>query len=215
MNIAITGAEGKVARALIGQLDPTQFAITPLDLPDHDVTNLDSLIQATRGHDALIHLAWKDLSVDSVDPLNRVMYENAYKAAIANKIGLVIMGSSNHARAHTQREPDGRIRYTGAAETANNPYGVEKQKMEAMGRYYADTYGLNVIALRIGNINPEDKPRNDTPSRWMSHRDFGSLITLACQAKFEPGHFEVVYGVSQQDVFDWANTFGYQPKDKS
>lgn len=215
MKIAITGAEGKVAQALIGQLDHAKFNITPLDLPDHDATNLDDLIEATQGHDALIHLAWKNLSTSSVDPANGIMYENAYKAAIANNIGLVIMGSSNHARTHTQREPDGRIRYTGTAEVANNLYGVEKQKMEAMGRYYANAQGLNVVALRIGNVNPEDKARQDTPSRWMSHRDFGKLITLACQTKLEPGHFEVVYGVSRQEVFDWANTFGYEPEDES
>lgn len=213
MKLAITGAEGKVAQALINQLDPARFSVTPLDLPEHDTGNLDDLVQATEGHDILIHLAWKDLSVDAVDPLNGVMYENAYKAAIANNIGLVIMGSSNHARAHTQREPDGRVRYSGTAEVANNIYGVEKQKMEAMGRYYASNNGLNVIALRIGNINPEDKPRSDTPTRWMSHRDLGRLITLASEADFEPGHFEIVYGVSRQPVFDWVNSFGYEPED--
>lgn len=214
MKIAITGAGGKVGQALIGQLDHTQFHVTPLDLPDHDASNLDDLVQATKGHDVLIHLAWKDLSVDKVDPLNGVMYENAYRAAIANNIGLVIMGSSNHARAHTERESDGKIRYTGEIEMANNIYGVEKQKMEAMGRYFAMTEDLRVIALRIGNINPEDKPRpHDEPTRWMSHRDFGKLVTLAAQAKLGPGHFEVVYGVSKQPVFDWTNSFGYEPED--
>ena len=123
------------------------------------------------------------------------------------------MGSSNHARDHSQREPDGKIRYTGQTEIANNIYGVEKQKMEALGRYFAHKNDLRVIALRIGNINPEDKPRPDTPTRWMSHRDFGRLVTLAMEAEFESGHFEIVYGVSRQPVFDWANSFGYEPVD--
>lgn len=213
MKIAITGSDGKVGQALIGQLDPEKFAITPLDLPGHDASNLDDLVQVTAGHDALLHFAWKDLNVDSVDPLNTVMYENAYKAAVANKIGLVIMGSSNHARDHTVREPDGRIRYTGQAETANNIYGVEKQKMEAMGRYFASKHGLSVLCLRIGNVNDENKPKPIVPSRWLSHRDFGQLVTLALEAEFEPGHFEVVYGVSQQATFDWVNSFGYEPQD--
>lgn len=213
MKIAITGAEGKVGQALIGQLDPEFFEISKLDLPQHDVSNLESLIEDTKGHDALIHLAWKDLSVDSVDPINGIMYENVYRAGVANKIGLIIMGSSNHARDHSQRESDGMIRYTGNVETANNLYGVEKQKMEAMGRFFANKYGLSVLCLRIGNVNPEDTPRPDKPTRWMSHRDFGQLITKAMLLKFEPGHFEVVYGVSQQPVFDWANSFGYDPQD--
>lgn len=212
MKIAITGSDGKVAQALIGQLD-RDFEITRLDLPNHDVSNLDQLITDTRGHDALIHLAWKDLSVDTVDPANGVMYENAYRAAIANDIGLVIMGSSNHARSHEQREPDGMIRYTGSAELANNLYGVEKQKMEAMGRFFASTEGLRVVCARIGNINPEDKPRLDKPPRWMSHRDWGNFVRHALDHSFEPGHFEIAYGVSEQPVFDWVNSFGYVPQD--
>lgn len=215
MKVAITGAEGKVGQALVGQLNPAAFDIVPLDLPDHDASNYDDVVAATQGCDAIIHLAWKDLSVDSVDPVNGVMYENVYRAALANNIGLVIMGSSNHARDHNQREPDGMIRYTGQVELANNIYGVEKQKMEAMGRHFAEKHDLRVIALRIGNINAEDTPRPDTPTRWMSHHDFGQLITKALVADFEPRHFEVVYGVSRQPVFDWVNSFGYQPEDNA
>lgn len=215
MKVAITGAEGKVAQALIGQLDPVEFEITPLDLPEHDSTDLDDLITATAGHDALIHLAWRDIDLNKVHPDNGVMYENAYRAAVANAIGLVIMGSSNHARNHDEREADGKIRYAGKAELANNIYGVEKQKMEAMGKLFAAKYGLSVVELRIGNINPEDKPKPDQPTRWMSHRDFGSMITLALRHNFEPGHFEIVYGVSEQPVFDLINSFGYKPQDKA
>lgn len=213
MKIAITGAKGKVAQALIAQLDPAKFEISQLDLPEHDATNHEDLTDATRGHDALIHLAWKDLDVSNVDPANRTMYENAYAAAIENNIGLIIMGSSNHARKHDEREADGRIRYTGKPETPNNAYGEEKQHMEARGKQFAEEYSLRVICLRIGNVNPEDKPRPDTPSRWMSQRDLGQLITKALEADLAPGHFEVVYGVSQQPVFDWVNSFGYEPAD--
>lgn len=216
MNVAITGAAGKVGNALIGELDLNRFDVTALDLPEHDTSNFGRLVAATRNHDALIHLAWKALNTESVDPLNAVMYENAYRAAIVNNIRLIIMGSSNHARAHDERELDGKIRYTGNVETANNIYGVEKQKMEAMGRYFAKNNGIRVLALRIGNINPEDRPRDsEEPVRWMSHRDFGRLISLALTHQFEPGHFEVAYGVSRQPVFDWVNSFGYEPEDGS
>jgi nucleoside-diphosphate-sugar epimerase len=215
MKIAITGAKGKVAQALIAQLDPAQFEVTQLDLPEHDATNLEDLTNSTRGHDALIHLAWKDLDVNNVDPANKTMYENAYAAAIKNNISLVIMGSSNHARDHNQLEADGRIRYSGGPETPNNAYGEEKQRMEARGKQLAAEHGLRVIALRIGNVNPEDKPRPDMPTRWMSHRDLGLLITKALEAALEPGHFEVVYGVSKQPVFDWINSFGYEPIDSA
>ena len=213
MKIGITGSEGKVAQAIITNLDSVHFEVTRLDLPNHDVTNLDDLIASTHDHDALVHLAWKDLSVDRVDPANRIMYENVYAAAIANRIGLVIMGSSNHARDHNERESDGQIRYSGKPETPNNPYGEEKQLMESRGKQLADEYGLRVICLRIGNVNPEDAPKPDKPTRWISHRDLGQLVSKALEADLEPGHFEVVYGVSRQSVFDWVNSFGYDPLD--
>lgn len=213
--IAITGANGTVGRALVAELDTARFDVTPLDLPEHDATNLGDLTKATRGHDALIHLAWKDLNVGNVDLANRTMYENAYAAAIANKIGLVIMGSSNHARDHNERDTDGRIRYTGEPETPNNPYGEEKQLMEKRGKQFAEEHGLRVICLRIGNVNSEDKPKPDKPTRWMSHRDLGQLVSKALQAELKPGHFEVVYGVSRQSVFDWVNSFGYEPEDSA
>lgn len=215
MKVAITGSEGMVGQALIGQLDAEQFQITPIDLPKYDCTDFEGLIEATKGHDAVIHLAWKGLDVDHVHPDNGVMYENVYRAAVANKIGLVIMGSSNHARDYSQREADGKIRYTGQSELANNIYGVEKQKMEAMGKYFAAKELLKVLCVRIGNINPEDKPRPATPTRWMSHHDFGRMMTMALQHNFEPGHFEVVYGVSKQEVFDWVNSFGFEPADSA
>ncbi len=216
MKVAITGANGKVGQALISQLDPEKFEVMPIDLPDYDASIYEDLAYSTRGADALIHLAWSNLNTNSVEPLNGVMYENAYRVAVGNGIGLVLMGSSNHARAHNERESDGKIRYTGKAEVANNIYGVEKQKMEAMGRYFAGNDGLRVIALRIGNINPEDEPRpTEKPVRWMSHRDFGNMVSLALTHEFEQGHFEIVYGVSNQPVFDWVNSFGYEPKDSA
>lgn len=213
MKVAIIGANGTVGQALRNELDPAKFETTTLDLPEHDASNLDDLLGATRRHDALIHLAWKDLDVDNVHAINALMYENAYKAAVANDIGLVIMGSSNHARNHNERETDGKIRYTGRVEVANNMYGVEKQKMEAMGRYFAKQHGLRVLCVRIGNVNHEDAPRPDVPTRWLSHRDLGLITTLALDAEFEPGFFEVIYGVSRQSTFDWVNSFGYEPQD--
>ena len=218
MKVAITGASGKVGQALIPELDSAKFDITLLDLPEHDSTDIDDLTMTTEGHDALIHLAWRGVSTEGlydVHPDNAVMYMNAYRAAVANKIGLVIMGSSNHARSHDQREADGKVRYTGQKELENNPYGLEKQRMEEVGRYFAKSYGLSVLCVRIGNVNTEDRPKPDVPTRWLSHRDLGRLVTLALDKGFEPRHFEVMYGVSRQPVFDWVNSFGYEPLDSA
>lgn len=86
MKIAITGSNGKVGQALIGQLDPSKFEITELDLPEYDVSNLDLLIEATKDHDAILHFAWAALRDNylsgTVDPVNTQMMVNVYRAAV-------------------------------------------------------------------------------------------------------------------------------------
>lgn len=222
MKIAITGANGKVGQALIGQLDPAKFEITALDLPEHDVSNLGHLIEATKGHDAILHFAWAELKDNflsgTIDPINTQMMANAYLAAAANKIPRVIMASSNHAHRHDLRDTDGKIRASINPPIPDSPYGAEKVFMEALGRYHATHDGLEVVCLRIGNVNAKDARQADSPqdpTRWMSHADFGRLVTNCLTADSVPDGFQIVYGVSEQPVFDWSNPFGYEPQDSA
>lgn len=219
MRIAVTGANGTVGRALLSELNPKQFEVTPLDLPDHDVSNREYLIEATRGHDAIVHLAWavardNDQSGD-IDTVNCRMMTNVYQAAAANGIRRVIMGSSNHAHRHDMPDWDGKIRASINPPIPDSPYGAEKVFMESLGRYYATAEGLEVVCVRIGNVNAANKPNANIPRRWLSHRDLGQLVTAALTTETIPNNFEVMYGVSDQDVFDLSNSFGYVPRDKS
>ncbi len=217
MKIAITGAKGSVGRALISKLDPNKFTVTALDLPEHDVSNLEHLIEVTKGHEAILHFAWVSLldnyKTGLIDPVNNQMTFNVYQAAVANNIPRVIMASSNHAHRHDLRDSDGKIRASINPPVPDSPYGAEKVFMEALGRYYSFEHGLQVINIRIGNINDEDKPNSDRPSRWMSHADFGRLVNLCLVADKVPKNFQIIYGISRQQVFDWSNPFGYEPKD--
>ncbi len=220
MKIAITGAKGVVGQALIATLDPHDFQITPLDVPEHDVSNLEDLVQATANHDAIIHLAWNtvrdNFGKDDIDPINNLMTFNCYQAAVINNIPRIIMASSNHAHRHDKRDADGRIRATINPPIPDSPYGAEKVFMEALGRYYAASHNREVICIRIGNVNIEDAPRPNMPEdplRWLSHADLRRLVTCCLTAKAVPDNFHIVYGVSRQDVFDWSNPFGYEPQD--
>lgn len=219
MKIALTGSNGVVGKALISQLDPERFEVTPLDLPQHNVSDLDHLIEATKGHDALLHFAWNGLrdnyGTGNIDTVNTQMMFNAYQAAVVNKIPRVIMASSNHAHRHDMPDSDGKIRASINPPVPDSPYGAEKVFMETLGRYFARDHGLEVVCLRIGNINKDNKPNDETPRRWISHADFGRLVTACLVAKEVPDNFQVIYGVSKQDVFDWSNPFGYEPRDRS
>ena len=220
MKIAITGAKGVVGSALIKNLDSSKFEITPIDLPEHDASNLDHLVSITKEHDALVHLAWKSLrdnfGTGTIDTVNSQMFFNAYQAAVTNKIPRVIMASTNHTHRHDIRDSDGKIRTSIQPPVPDSPYGAEKVFMEALGRYFTATHGLGVICLRIGNVNAEDKPKADTPQdprRWLSHADLGRLVTCCLEAESIPENFQIIYGVSNQEVFDWSNPFGYVPLD--
>ena len=220
MKIAITGSSGIVGSALIANLDSEKFTVLAIDLPYVDVIKLDDLVQATVACDAIIHLAWNtahdNFGKTSIDPLNNLMTFNAYQAAVHNRIPRVIMASSNHAHRHDLRDDDGRIRPSIEPSVPDSPYGAEKVFMEALGRYYAHSYDLEVICIRIGNVNTEDKPKPSTPTdplRWLSHVDLVRLFTCCLESSTVPNNFQIVYGVSNQNVFDWSNSFGYVPKD--
>lgn len=223
MKVAITGANGTVGRALIGELDPAKFDVTALDLPDHDASNLDDLVNASKGHDALVHLAWQGLRDNfqdrTVDPVNTLMTFNAYQAAVTNGVPRVIMGSSNHAHRHDLRDTDERIRASIQPPHPDSPYGAEKVFMEAMGSYFADYHDLDVLCVRIGNVNEKNQPSPpllpDDPTRWLSYADLGRLVTHYLDAEIKPGNLEIMYGVSKQPVFDWTNSFGYEPQDSA
>jgi nucleoside-diphosphate-sugar epimerase len=217
VKIAITGANGVVGRALISKLDPKETDITPLDLPDYDISHLDLLTDMTKGHDAILHFAWAtkqdNFKSGNIDTINDQMIYNIYKAALSNNIPRVIMASSNHAHNHDLRDSDGKVRASINPPIPDSPYGAEKVFMEALGRFYVHSHGLEVVCIRIGNINQEDKPNSDVPSRWMSHADFKQLVLACLNAKTIPDGFQIVYGVSRQSVFDWSNPFGYEPRD--
>ncbi|MYB40240.1 NAD(P)-dependent oxidoreductase [Candidatus Saccharibacteria bacterium] len=219
--VAVTGSSGRVGRTVKEGLEGAGYDVIPLDLPETDVSILPALIEATEGTDAIIHCAWKDLienvQNNTIDPVNNLMTANVYGAAVANGIRRVIMTSSNHAHAHDIRDGDGKIRITTRPEgVPNNPYGAEKLFMENLGRHFAKEYGLEVICWRIGNLNDEDRPKPsspENPQRWLSKRDLGRLAVACLSAEEVPDNFQNLYAVSRQEVFDWANVFGYEPLD--
>ena len=59
-------------------------------------------------------------------------------------------------------------------------YGVSKVFGEALGRLYADKYGLSVACLRIGTFRTPDRPADARQLlTWISHRDMVQLVRAA------------------------------------
>ncbi len=94
-------------------------------------------------------------------------------------------------------------------------YAATKAWGEALGRLYADKFGLEVICLRIGSFESEPtEPRH--LETWLSHGDAVCLFRACLTA---PGvELLTMYGVSANsrswwDIEDAAERLGYMPED--
>lgn len=87
--------------------------------------------------------------------------------------------------------------------------------MEALGRYYA-TWGLEVICVRFGGVNPANKPPKNAfweNAVWLSHEDCIAMMDACIKADSVPNNFAVFYAVSnnKDKIHDTSNTFGWEP----
>lgn len=216
--VLITGSGGVVGSILRTQLP---FEITEYDLPRFTVTNQAQLMEASRGHDAVIHLAWNkkhdDWLSENLNPENISSCLNVYEAAHQAGVKRVIIASSVHADdfvgPHIQAPLD-----PYALPTPDSPYGASKCMIEALGRYYAHAKGLSVVCIRLGGINKLDTPPDHPVSErqvWLSQSDCVNLINASIQAETVPNNFAIVYAVSNNNglIHDLTNPFGWQPED--
>jgi uronate dehydrogenase len=224
--ILITGAAGGIGghlrRELAGRYRLRLSDIRPIkplaegeSFVRADISRLGELLRAAKGVDAIVHLGgysvegrWQD-----IHPANIVGCYNAFEAARRNGVPRVLFASSNHAVGFYRRDEliDHRVMLR-----PDSRYGVAKAFGEALGRLYADKYGLQVFCMRIGNVNPTplDKRRL---SIWISPRDMAQLVTIGIE--HPEIRFEIVYGVSDnaRSWYDNANALrlGYEPQDDS
>jgi uronate dehydrogenase len=91
-------------------------------------------------------------------------------------------------------------------------YGATKAFSEALGRMYADKFGLEVVALRIGTFEERPGTWRDL-STWLSPGDAGRLVRAALTGPVEG--FLAVYGVSANTRAWWdlPPALGYAPVD--
>jgi nucleoside-diphosphate-sugar epimerase len=85
---------------------------------------------------------------------------------------------------------------------------------EALGRYYADRYGLRVACLRIGTFAPRPPDRRALAD-WLSPGDCARLVDACLRSP--QLDYAVVWGVSANARRGWsldeALALGYRPED--
>jgi uronate dehydrogenase len=224
--ILITGAAGHVGAMLRPRLARPGRVLRLLDLapmtagPGEEIvaasiTDLDALIAACAGADAVIHLAGlpSERPWDQIADVNihgtYCVFESARRASVRR----VVFASSNHAvgfwPAADFPVPD----Y--AFPAPDTYYGVSKVAGEAVAALYHQRYGMDAICLRI--LSCTDRARTIRElSTWLSPDDTGRLFE-ACLTADKPG-FRVAFGVSANTRGGWvsldeARGLGFEPRD--
>jgi uronate dehydrogenase len=224
--LLITGAAGGVAAHLRREL-AGRYALRLSDLRPMrglsrnerflrgDLAKMADALRITKGVDAVVHLGGYSVEGpwEALLQANIIGCYNLFEAAHRNGVKRIVFASSNHAAGFYRREqvidhrvypkPDGR-------------YGVSKVFGEALGSLYSSKYGMEVLCMRIGNVDtqPIDKRRL---SIWLSPRDLAQLVIIGIE---HPDiRFEIVYGVSgnTRSWYDNSNAvrLGYRPLDDS
>ncbi|TGA92098.1 NAD(P)-dependent oxidoreductase [Streptomyces sp. MZ04] len=221
--VALTGASGKIGSALRLQLRDhvAQLVLVdrvppvePLAANERSVTvdlrDAAATAEALSGVEAVVHMAGIPDEAPFADLLeaNVLCTHHVLEAARRNVISRTVLASSNraagfHPNSHLTRPQD--------AVRPDGLYGVSKVAVEALGRMYADKFGLSVSCLRIGSF--EDVPSEARHlATWLSHRDAGGFVREALRTG-GPGDFDITYAVSDNPRRFWELTGSYAPVD--
>jgi uronate dehydrogenase len=222
--VLITGAAGgigRMIRPLLRGVYPTIRLSDIVELAPEageefvkaDLTDIGALERLCAGVDGVIHLGASAVE-DAWAPIlnnNLIGCYNLFEAARRQRVKRIVFATTNHVVGFYRRQRT--IDHT-VMPRPDSRYGVSKAFGEALGRMYADKYGLAVFNIRIGNVDrrPVDRRRL---SIWISPRDLVQLMRIGLE--HPEIHFEVVYGVSAnaRAWHDNANAYrlGYAPAD--
>jgi uronate dehydrogenase len=224
--VLITGAAGGIGRMIRPLLRGVYPVIRLSDIAEiapeageefvpADLADMTAVERICAGVDGVIHLGASSVE-DRWEPIlnnNIVGCYNLFEAARRQSVSRVVFATTNHVAGFYRRQRT--IDHT-VMPRPDSRYGVSKAFGEALGRMYADKYGLRVLNIRIGNVDqrPVDRRRL---SIWISPRDLVQLMRIGLE---HPDlHFEVVYGISDnaRAWYDNGNALrlGYAPADRA
>lgn len=230
--VGITGAAGHIGSVLTANLaDKYKLTLFyrkhkpartfGLKLVQADLLDEEQVEGIFDGLDAVIHLAanagmrvpWKSILTNNIIATYNV-YEEARRAGVSK----IVFASTNHVTGLYENDEPYRSICTGHYDGLDPdqiprithtwpirpdcPYGVSKAFGEALGRYYAEAFGIETLCLRIGSFVEADRP---IAIRYfatlLAHSDCVSLINACLCAKGVL--FDIFYGVSANTWRFW------------
>jgi uronate dehydrogenase len=236
--VLLTGAAGTIGTSLRKYLgDQYHFRCLDIkavsesyDVRIVDITNFKSVLKAMRSVDAVIHLAanpdprqsWQDVYASGINGTY-----NVFEAARQAGVKKIIYASSGHVLGEKELKEENYVTQEGCVspEMPINPtslYGVGKACGEALARFFAAEYDMQIICLRIGwfreSLMPEASNRSQLLKAWCSPRDLAQLIQLSLE-KTGLG-FQIFYAISGNsrriwDISSAQSLLGYEPQDNA
>ena len=226
MRVLVTGAAGSIGTVLVPGLVELGHEVVALDRvpePDGhegafytvDCGDADAVaaVFAEEALDAVVHLAGYVGETSLPEQLASHVHTTGalLDAMVEHDVRRMVYASSNHAVGRTPR------RELLTADTRPRPdtfYGVGKVAAEAVLSLYADRYGIDAVACRIGSFLPRPESVRHL-STWLSHGDCVRMFEAALTAT-APG-YAVLYGISANTRAWWdldpGRVLGYVPQD--
>jgi NAD+ dependent glucose-6-phosphate dehydrogenase len=227
--VLITGATGGIgsflATTLADHYELVLHGRSPdkapegVDLKIAELDDYDQVRALMDGVDTVVNMAGAaspESSWELVLEANLIGVRNLLEAARDAGVRRVVLASSNHAMGMYDRYEQWPV-YPDQLPRGDSLYGVSKIFGEALGRFYHDEYGLDVINLRIGWFSEDPLAAEEDLLRamWLSPRDCTQVVRCAIEA--EVG-FGLYYAISDNPNRRWSLTntqldLGYRPQD--
>jgi len=228
VKVLVTGAAGSIGSVVTVGLADRGHTVVGLDRapqPDGgegtwytvDCTDADAVAAVfdEESFDAVVHLAGHPGEASLPDSLSSHVITTAalLDAMVEHGVRRLVYASSNHA---VGRTPHRELVGTDTRPRPDTFYGVGKVAAEAVMSLYADRYGVDAVACRIGSfLERPETVRN--LATWLSHDDCVRMVEAAITAP-APG-FAVLYGISANTRAWWdlepGRALGYEPRDNA
>ncbi|MFF1793290.1 NAD-dependent epimerase/dehydratase family protein [Kitasatospora sp. NPDC058263] len=223
--VAVTGAAGRIGSAVRAGLRDEVSRLVLIDrvgltaqspteeVHQLDLRDADAVTAVLKGADAVVHLGGIPDEAPLPDLLDGNVRgtHNVLEGARREGVRRVVLASSNRVSGFYP------VVETVTPEMPARPdglYGVSKVAVEALGRLYADKFGLSVVCLRIGSFEDVPSERRHL-STWLSPRDGLGFVRAALTAP--DVRFATVYAVSANTRRFWDTEagadLGYAPVD--
>jgi uronate dehydrogenase len=200
-SVAVTGACGRIGRALIEHLTARQYRLTAVDRPGSGVDAISSLTSTVQvdlserppgglfdGAEVVVHLAGEasqEARWETLLPNNIQASYHVAQAAIDAGCRRVIFASSVHAVSASAHRPVA----PGDAVAPGDLYGVTKCFVEALAFWCAQQGSMSAAAVRIGAFQTLQASRK-RGSEWIASTliaapDLVSLLERAINAEYQ------------------------------